>query len=92
MGEGNRDAKHPFPAPQIQVIQGAGLDLDQYFMRGDGRFWGIFVPEDLWSSVLMKSNGFHGAVSLILKAPPDIRHTQERIGISFTLVDPIVAA
>jgi hypothetical protein len=47
------------PHPDIQVIEGASADLDQYFVGFDRGLGHLAILQYLWSTMLIKSNGFH---------------------------------
>ena len=63
-------ARQASALPQIEVIEGAGADAHQHLARSDLGVWHLLVAKDVESSMLVKSNGFHGGgVSAPVRVP-----------------------
>ena len=59
MRQGNLVARYPLPNPDIQMVQRAGLDADEHFVRLDLRLGPVLVLQLLRPAVFVEDNGFH---------------------------------
>jgi len=50
--------------PEIQVIQGAGVDADENFARAEFGFGGVGVVEDFGTAVVIEEDGFQAVLLL----------------------------
>ena len=59
MWKRNLHALHAAALPEIEMIERAGAHADQSFARAGDRIGGVFVAEDIGSSMGVKPNGLH---------------------------------
>lgn len=59
MRERHRIGRAPLPDPDVQMVQRAGFDLNQDFIRSDHRIRNIFVDQLLRPTVLLENDGLH---------------------------------
>jgi hypothetical protein len=59
MGERDLDPREPFAQPEIQVVEGAGLDPDEDLVLGDPGLRDLLQLQDLGSPVRVEANRSH---------------------------------
>ena len=62
VGEGNLDPLDAPALPEVEVVERAGADAHERIAGVNRRIRRLFVAEDIGSSVLMETNGFHGSL------------------------------
>ncbi len=53
------DALHAAALPEIEMVERAGAHPDQGFARAGDGIGGVFIAEDIGSSMGMKPDGLH---------------------------------
>src|SRR5258706_13095459 len=61
MRQRKRHTRNSGAHPEIEMIQRARVDADEYFARTKFRLWRVGIAEDVGSAVTIKEDGFHGA-------------------------------
>src|SRR2546426_12246424 len=70
MGQRDLKGRDALADPDIEMVQGAGLDPDQDLARVQLGLRSVFIPEHLWPAVLVKARRLHPVrTSRTLRSP-----------------------